>query len=444
VSRRLVLLHLLSAVVLLGMMVAGVRAQDWRAAALASFDDVWQTINDTFYDPTFGGLDWAAVRRDLRPRAEAATSPDQVRAVIRDMIATLKRSHFGLLTAASADALPGAASIAIDVRILADQAVVTRVTAGSAAAGAGFGPGQTLSSMDGMSVADLIRAAEGADARTRQLDAWRRVNRALHGAEGSTIAVSVIDGGTGRTRALSVARSIDAGEVVTLGNLPPLPVTFDARALATPRGRSVGVIAFNIWLTAVSERLDAAIDRFRTADGLILDLRGNPGGLAAMMNGLAGHLLSEPVVLGTMHTRQASLSFRANPRLVTADGRRVDPFRGPVAILVDELTGSASETFSGAMQSLGRARIFGRPTMGQALPASTKRLENGDVLMYAIGDFVTITGRSLEGDGVVPDELVPLSVAALAAGRDETVEAALRWVDGRTGGNAGRHPGDLP
>ncbi len=49
----------------------------------------------------------------------------------------------------------------------------------------------------------------------------------------------------------------------------------------------------------------------------------------------------------------------------------VEPFAGPVAILVDELTGSTSETFAGALQSLGRARIFGRPTMGQALPALT-------------------------------------------------------------------------
>ena len=55
--------------------------------------------------------------------------------------------------------------------------------------------------------------------------------------------------------------------------------------------------------------------------------------------------------------------------------------------------------------------MFGRQTMGQALPAMTKRLPNGDVLMYAIGDFVTSTGQRLEGEGVIPDEIVPLSIA---------------------------------
>ena len=137
-------------------------------------------------------------------------------------------------------------------------------------------------------------------------------------------------------------------------------------------------------MTAIDAPIAAAVDRFRQADGLVFDLRGNPGGLALMITGFAGHLIADQVVLGTMQTRQASsLQMKVNPRLVTADGRRVTPFAGPVAILVDELTASASETLAGALQSLGRARIFGRQTMGQALPALTKRLPSGDVLMYA-------------------------------------------------------------
>ena len=65
-----------------------------------------------------------------------------------------------------------------------------------------------------------------------------------------------------------------------------------------------------------------------------------------------------------------------------------------------------------------------------ALPASTRQLPNGDVLMYAIGDFVTSTGVRLEGTGVVPDHEVPLSGALLATRRDPALSAALEWVDG--------------
>ena len=77
---------------------------------------------------------------------------------------------------------------------------------------------------------------------------------------------------------------------------------------------------------------------------------------------------------------------------------------GRVAILVDGMTGSASECFSGGMQSIGRARVFGQTSMGQALPALFDRLPNGDVLIHAWGDFVTGTGVRIEGRGVMPDE----------------------------------------
>jgi carboxyl-terminal processing protease len=148
-----------------------------------------------------------------------------------------------------------------------------------------------------------------------------------------------------------------------------------------------------------------------------------------MIRGVAGHLFTEQVVLGRMKMRDSELEFPANPRVVMPDGRLVEPFAGPVAVLVDELTASASECFAGGLQSLGRARIFGRTTAGQALPASTRRLPNGDVLMYVVGDFVTATGQRLEGAGVIPEEPVTLAVDALRAGRDPDLEAALRWLD---------------
>jgi carboxyl-terminal processing protease len=75
--------------------------------------------------------------------------------------------------------------------------------------------------------------------------------------------------------------------------------------------------------------------------------------------------------------------------------------------------------------------------MGQALPAVTKGLPNGDTLMYVLGDFVTSKGRRLEGIGVIPDQIVPIDRRALAAGRDLELEAALRWIDQQGRGAGG-------
>src|SRR5262249_24740093 len=147
--------------------------------------------------------------------------------------------------------------------------------------------------------------------------------------------------------------------------------------------------------------------------------------------GIAGHFVDDPdLLIGRMQTRQGVLEFHPNPRRSTADGRTVAPYAGPVALLVDELTASSSECFAGGLQSLGRVRVFGRQTVGEALPALTKRLTNGDVLMYAIGDFVTSTSKPLEGEGVKPDSVVPLTVEGLSTGRDGDLQAAIRWIDG--------------
>jgi len=81
------------------------------------------------------------------------------------------------------------------------------------------------------------------------------------------------------------------------------------------------------------------------------------------------------------------------------------------------------------MRRVGRARVFGQPSMGQALPALFDRLPNGDVLVHAYGDFVTASGERLEGRGVRPDELVPLDRQDLLDERDRPLEAALAWID---------------
>jgi carboxyl-terminal processing protease len=409
-------------------LVAASRAQDWRSVHLATFDEVWTTIDTTFYDPAFGGLDWAAVRDELRPRAEAAASADEVRRVIREMLARLKRSHFVLLSPSSTvDALPGPLRVPIDVRVIGAELVITRVTSDAAAA-AGLAPGQAIRRIDGRGVADLMTPGEGVSGRARVVDMWRRADRALHSADASAASLR-IHRPDGAERIVNVRREPVASEVITLGNLPPLAVRFAVEERRTPAGGRAGVIGFNIWLAQIGDRFAAAVDRFRDADGMVIDLRGNPGGLAAMMSGIAGHFFDDRALLGVMQTRPARLEFRANPQRSTADGRAVVPYAGRVAILVDELTASASETFAAGMQSLGRARIFGAQTMGQALPASTRRLPNGDVLMHAVGDFVTSTGRSVEGDGVLPDEPITVSREALAAGRDPALDAALAWID---------------
>jgi len=58
----------------------------------------------------------------------------------------------------------------------------------------------------------------------------------------------------------------------------------------------------------------------------------------------------------------------------------------------------------------------------------TERLPSGDVFVHAVADFTDPDGRRVEGAGVVPDDIVPLTVADLLAGKDAPLEAAVRWI----------------
>jgi carboxyl-terminal processing protease len=147
-----------------------------------------------------------------------------------------------------------------------------------------------------------------------------------------------------------------------------------------------------------------------------------------MVMGFGGHFFTEPVSLGAMQSRDSRLEFRVNPRTVTADGRRVEPFAGRVVVLTDPLSASTSEVFAAGLQDLGRAAVVGERSAGAALPSVVERLPNGDVLQYAIADFETPKGHAIEGRGVTPDVAVDLTRAVLLEGGDPALSAALRKI----------------
>jgi carboxyl-terminal processing protease len=104
-------------------------------------------------------------------------------------------------------------------------------------------------------------------------------------------------------------------------------------------------------------------------------------------------------------------------------------YPGPLAILVDGLSLSTSEVMAGGMQDIGRARVFGTRTGGAALPSLIERLPNGDGFQFAVANYISASGRVLEGQGVIPDEEVSLDRATLLAGKDPVIEAAVRWIE---------------
>lgn len=400
---------------------------------LETFDAAWRVLRDNYVAETAARVDWEALRAELRPRAERAASEDDVRVVVREMLERVGQSHFAILPAPVATAIAGSTvrpedvgTLGFDVRLLGQAMVVSRVDPQGPAAKAGVRAGWTLTRVGGRALDGPLSSLGDAPPNVRGFRAWALGTALLRGQAGEDADLGFLDASHKPVSRLLV-RAPERGQPVKLGHLPTLFARLEDRRVDRG-GRAIGVIAFNVWMTPVSRQFDEAMDRLRDVSGIVIDLRGNPGGVLTMVMGLSGHFVSEGVNLGTITTRDSSLRLVANPRLVGAAGQPVKPFTGPVAVLVDDGSYSASEIFSGGMQAIGRARVFGTQTAGGALPAVLERLPGGDVLQYAIGDFVTANGQRIEGRGVVPDQLVQPAREDLLAGRDAILDAALDWI----------------
>jgi carboxyl-terminal processing protease len=388
-------------------------------ADLDSFEKVWATIRDKHWQEKPGGLDWNAIHAEFRPRAEKTATTDEMRAVLREMIGRLKQTHFGIVPGSIYALLAengGAGETGIDLRVLSGVPVVVRVDPGSSAEKAGVKPGWRIVSVDGVELAPLVTKA-AADPAIHELQLTRSVAAKLTGQPGAKIRVTFADPADQPVE-LELALGIERGELSAFGNLPPQHVWIESKRLG-----DTGYIRFNIFLdlVRVMSSFQKMVESCKQCGGLILDLRGNPGGIGGMAMGMSGFLISKAdQKLGTMYMREATLNFVVNPRLETFDG--------PVAVLVDGLSASTSEILAGGLKDLGRARIFGTRTAAAALPSQFERLPNGDGFQYAVANYISGGGKPLEGLGVTPDVEVKLTREALAAGHDPVIDAALDWI----------------
>jgi carboxyl-terminal processing protease len=419
-----------------------------------AFDVVWRTLLDKHYDPTLACLDWPRVRESYGHRVAASKDAAEAYALINEMLGLLGQSHLGATPpggggAEAAEALRGPGTAPLLIRYIDGEAIV--VNAGVDGHRTDVPVGSRIVTVRGESVTAAIEQiershgieADGASSAGPPASEGQRamaIGRVLQARISCRIGEEVelgYESGAGSSAEVVEARlpCIERrGERASLGNLRDLPTRVSWKKIG---GTRVGYLAFNYWMVPMIKRVEAGLAELRATgiDGLVLDLRGNPGGVGAMSIPVARLFLADGGHLGRLRMRAMTQELRVQPPA------NVAAFEGPVVVLVDEGTASTSEIFAVGMRDLGRIKIVGGgPSAGMALPSLIETLPDGGRLQYVVGDYESPIGTVAEGGGVPLDLRVDETREAIAKGRDPVLDAGVALIERELGARDGPSP----
>lgn len=439
---------------------------------LRSFDEVYARVSAVHPRPDQLGPAWEEAYQRLRPQAERAQSNDEVAIPIHALLRVLPGRHHALIradggpagsvdagtpTAPSTTPIPppsqgpesgGAAAGPPPAEAPRAQTAPAAPTAPTALPQRPAGPflpgeqgmpGLLPLKVDGAArVAWVAPGGPAAQAGVQLGDLIESVDGAACPAAPACFAPELPPGGARRIELRPAAggptRTLTLGAdqprvVVTppIGAAPAMRTLSWSAQLPLASGGHAELLGLSAMSVAAGQRIHERLGRLQAegARGLILDLRENPGGLVQLTSAVGSYLFSAPTALGALRTRADTLTFR------TFQKPPSQVFTGPVAVLVSTGTGSTAELVAGALQELGRARVFGATSMGAVESALVEPLPNGDRLQLVIATIELPSGAAIEGAGVRPDTEAPHPALRGASGQDLSLDAALSWLDQR-------------
>jgi carboxyl-terminal processing protease len=341
---------------------------------------------------------WDIVRREFYGPLPSTT--EMVYGAIRGALSTLDDPHTAFITREEAllaeqDLSGSFEGIGATVDQRNGQIVIIAPLKGTPAERAGLRPGDIILAIDGESL-------EGASL----LEAVMRIR----GPRGTQVV-------------LTIQRP---------GRSEPFDVTLIRERIEIPtvEGRIIergGLRIAYVRLFHFNERAPA---RFRATmrellrqspDGVILDLRDNPGGFLHVVLQIADEFFNQGVIVREEGKRGVEQNTARPGGLLT------DP-QLPLAVLVNEGSASASEILAGALQDRGRGVLIGETTFGKGSVQISRGLSDGSQVRVTIARWLTPDGRQIHGQGLQPDIFVPLTEQDRETGLDPQLDRALEWL----------------
>lgn len=210
-------------------------------------------------------------------------------------------------------------------------------------------------------------------------DKLQEASNAMKGAKGTDIQVTILRASTGETKDLAIKRDEIKVDTVTSNMID-----------------GIGYIAISQFDETTGADFNKALDDLNSKNisGLILDLRGNPGGIVDTAAMVADKLLPEGmIVYAEDKNGERDFEFKSDEA----------HFDKPMVVLVNEGSASASELLSGAIKDYKRAKIVGKTTFGKGIVQTANRFPNGDGIKLTTAQYFLPSGVSIHKVGVKPD-----------------------------------------
>jgi carboxyl-terminal processing protease len=371
------------------------------------FDTVWNTVRRQYYDPGLHGVNWSVARATYRPQALAAQDDRALYRAISNMLDLLDDDHAGAMSPAAARrqdqlrvrrAVMGLSLARQD----GDLWRIESVRRGSPAEDVGLQPGWVLQTVEGQ--------AWGVDFEVE---------------EGQPLRLELTDE-TGAPQQVSIVPRV----------MDPVP------AFSEDASRpGVLVLRVEAFEPGLGHWLGQRLSRISPETDVVLDLRGNPGGLLREADAALSCFLP------SRQTWATRVSRSGRPIALTVEegcGGLTGPIANDVALLVDRTSRSAAELTPAALQESRRALVIGEHTAGAVLISQDTVLPDGGRMTLSRADFITAGGVRLEKRGVEPDIVVIRSPEERRAGQDPALDAAIAVLaldpEARRARAAGRSP----
>lgn len=407
---RLVAITLVSALVLLfwggSAHTLSTRGQSHRD----TFEQVWQIVNDNFFDPNFNGISWQDIHEKYRPPASQTRSKAELAEVINQMLAELRTSHTHFYTSdepeyyqilgiflprnpelqrqlenSLPEGKPQYSGIGIFTKQRNGSTFISAVLDGSSASEAGLLVGDRLLSVEGQPFHPI---------------------QSFRGKENQPVKLLIQRSSTpGNYQEIIVTPTILDGMTMFLDAMKA------SVQVVEQAGRKVGYI--HLWSYAgeqFQKQLEAELfyGRLKDVNSFVLDLREGWGGASASYLNI--YTPRNIKITGTARNRTPSTSSSAWSR--------------PVVMLVNEESRSGKEILAYGFRKYGIGTVVGTKTAGAVVQGNLFAMDDGSVLYLAVANVHLDEDQRIEGVGVQPDIEVPFSLE-YARGLDLQRERAL-------------------